>query len=277
MQKNIFTHPSIESEAIEELTRKLLETTELLKSSNQELIKAREEKSEMLANLSHDLRAPLTAIRNTVEYLLSQDCPDREDLRTSLALIDRRSRTLESLFRDMDYLFRIEDSSGSFRFESMQAAPFFEEYYYETLSNDYYNAYHIHLDMDESLDCVISVDSQKIIRVLDNLFTNAAKYSPPGADITLRVTCQRDYLLVSVTDTGIGIPQDAIGKIFNRTYTVASARTPSSGNGSGFGLAIVKAIVERHRGAVSCRSAQGEGSTFSFTLPLLVYGVDGEG
>lgn len=268
MKKNQFPYPSIESETIASLTKKLLETTELLQSANQELLKLQREQSEMLANLSHDLRAPLTAIRSAAEYLLSQPSLDWEELEASLNLINRRSQTMESLFQDMDYLFRVDGGTGSFSVEPMDAAPFFEEYYCQLLTDDNYHAHPISLNMDADLDCRISIDSQKIIRVLDNLFTNAAKYSAPGTAITLTVCRQEDFLNVSVADKGIGIPEDAIDKIFNRTYTVSSARTPDSVTGSGLGLAIVKAIVTGHGGVVSCDSSLGKGSVFSFSIPI---------
>lgn len=268
MKKNQFPYPSIESETIANLTKKLLETTEQLQSANQELLNLQKEQSEMLANLSHDLRAPLTAIRSAAEYLLSQPSLDREELEATLNLINRRSKTMESLFQDMDYLFRVDGGTGSFSVEPMDAAPFFEEYYCQLLMDDNYNAHPISFNMETGLDCRISIDSQKIIRVLDNLFTNAAKYSAPGTSITLTVCRQEAFLNVSVADKGIGIPEEAIDKIFNRTYTVSSSRTPGSATGSGLGLAIVKAIVNGHGGVVSCVSSLGKGSAFSFSLPI---------
>lgn len=268
MKKSHFSQPSIESKTITELTKKLLETTEQLQSANEELLRLQKERREMLANLSHDLRAPLTAIRNTAEYLLSQPSLTREELDASLTLIDRRSQTLESLFQDMDYLFRLEGGGSTFSFETVDAAPFFEEYYVQLVTDDSYSPHPISLDMKPDLNCRISVDSQRIIRVLDNLFTNAAKYSPSGAPIVLQVCRQEEFLSVSVKDQGIGIPEDALDKVFNRTYTVSSSRTPNSSTGSGLGLSIVKTIVEGHRGIVSCDSTPGKGSTFSFSIPI---------
>lgn len=111
--------------------------------------------------------------------------------------------------------------------------------------------------------------SRKLIRILDNLLGNAAKYAPAGTKITLSAAPSADLtsLRISVTDEGPGIPPEDLERIFNRTYTVSSARTPGSATGSGLGLAIVKTITERHGGTVSCENAPGAGSIFSVTLP----------
>ena len=269
MKKNVFEQPSIESETIESLSAKLLATTTQLIETNQELQKIQKERSEMLANISHDLRAPITAIRSAVDYLISGKDLTTEDFNSSLQLIDRRTKTLEDLIQDMYYLFCVEDTSKELTLETVDAAVFFEEYFYDAIVDTRYDMHNMNLEIADNIDCIIEIDLQKIVRVLDNLFTNAAKYSPEGSDITLKVELfeNKKMLLISVTDTGIGIPKDALAHIFGRTYTVSSARTPNSATGSGLGLSIVKAIVERHKGTVSCESEEGKGSSFRFTLP----------
>lgn len=269
MKKNIFEQPTIESETIESLSAKLLATTAQLMETNRELQKIQKERSEMLANISHDLRAPITAIRSSVDYLISGKNLTGEDYTSSLKLIDRRTKTLEDLIQDMYYLFCVEDTSKELALETVDAAAFLEEYFYDAIVDTRYDEHNMDLVIGENVDCTIQIDLQKIVRVLDNLFTNAAKYSPTGTDITLkaRVTEDSQMLQVSVIDNGIGIPQDSLAHIFSRTYTVSSARTPNSVTGSGLGLSIVKAIVERHGGAVSCESEEGKGSCFTFTLP----------
>lgn len=268
MKKNVFEQPAIESETIESLSAKLLATTAQLMASNQELQNLQKERGEILANISHDLRAPITAIRSAVDYLNSAASLTEEDYRSSLQLIDRRTKTLEVLIQDMYYLFCVEDTTKELTLETVNAPAFFEEYFYDALADSRYDAYEMNLDMAQDLRCTVQIDVQKIVRVLDNLFTNAAKYSAPGSHITLRITLKDNHMLLAeVIDTGIGIPADALTHIFKRTYTVSSARTPNSATGSGLGLSIVKAIVERHGGKVACASTEGAGSCFSFTLP----------
>lgn len=270
MKKNTFASPAIESQSIEELSKQLLETTTQLYAANEQLQKEQAQKREMLANISHDLRAPITAIRSSIDYLTSGQTLSKEELDSSLQLIHRRTLTLENLIQDMYFLFCVEDTSRAMEFEEVDAAPFFETYFFDAICDTKFDDKNMSLDIPADLNCKLSIDIQKIIRVLDNLFNNAAKYSPAGADITLKVEpdANSDFLSVSVIDTGYGIPADAVEHVFGRTYTVSSARTPNSATGSGLGLAIVKAIVERHGGSVSCKSEEGKGSRFTVMLPI---------
>lgn len=269
MKKNTFALPGIESQSIEALSKQLLETTAQLYAANEQLQKEQLQKREMLANISHDLRAPITAIRSSIDYLTSGHTLSKEELDASLQLIHRRTLTLENLIQDMYFLFCVEDTSRALELEPVDAAPFFETYFYDAICDTKFDNKTMSLDLPDTLSCTLSVDVQKIIRVLDNLFNNAAKYSPEGADITLKVehAPNTGFLSVSVIDTGYGIPAHAVEHVFGRTYTVSSARTPNSATGSGLGLAIVKAIIERHGGNVYCKSEEGNGSCFSFSLP----------
>ncbi len=269
MKKIDFQSASIESETIESLSAKLLITTNELAASNRELKKIQQEREEMLSNISHDLRAPITAIRSAIDYLTSGHDIHIEDYKSSLELIDRRTKTLENLIQDMYYLFCVEDTSKEFAMESVDAAPFLETYFYDLLADSRYDSHEMLLDMPEDLDCSIFVDTQKLVRVLDNLFTNAAKYSGEGSKITLKAIATQTQLIISVIDTGVGIPSEALEHIFRRTYTVSSSRTPNSSTGSGLGLSIAKAIVERHGGTIACESRLGKGSQFIITLPLI--------
>lgn len=270
MKKTSFEQPLIESETIEALSTKLLATTTQLMQSNRELTRIQNERNEMLSNISHDLRAPITAIRNAVDYLTLGKDLSPEDYQNTLALIDRRTKTLEDLIQDMYYLFCVEDLSKKLSLETINPLAFFEEYFYDALADSRYDEHILNLQIDDTICGNIQIDIQKIVRVMDNLFTNAAKYSPKGTHIDLIVKehSSLNLLKVSVKDNGIGIPKGDLKHIFGRTYTVSSARTPNSTTGSGLGLSIVKAIIERHDGTVGCESTEGEGSEFFFTLPL---------
>lgn len=268
-KKPYFQSPAIESETIDSLSQKLFLANAQLTAANRALEKATREREDMLANISHDLRAPITAIRSAVDYLTSGQEISMEDYRTSIHLIDHRTKTLEKLIQDMYYLFCVEDTSKKLELQTLDAVSFLEEYFYNTIPDRLYDNHDMVLDLPDDLHCQIQIDLQKMIRVLDNLFTNAAKYSGPGSRITLTAALAPagDALIISVTDNGQGIPTESLPHIFNRTYTVSSSRTPGSTTGSGLGLSIVKAIVERHGGTVSCESRLGYGSCFQIKLP----------
>lgn len=269
-KKNHFNAPKLESETIESLSAKLLATTVELTRVNRELLRVQKEREEMLSNISHDLRAPITAIRSALDYLRDGEALSPEDMKSTIALIDRRTKTLEDLIQDMYYLFCVEDTSKELNFETVDVGLFLEEYFYDALADNRYDTHDMRLELPDSLDCHIKIDIQKFVRVLDNLFTNAAKYTPTDSRITLSAALSPDssFLQISVSDNGPGIPEEALPNIFNRTYTVSSARTPGVAGGSGLGLSIVKAIVERHGGNVSCQSKEGKGCCFTVTLPV---------
>ena len=269
MSKNLFETPGIQQDSITSLSKKLLSVTEQLTESNLKLQKIQEERREMLANLSHDLRAPVTAIRGAVDYLLADPSCSQEERTSVLQMIDRRTKVLENLINDMYDLFCVETSDRAFDLQTIAAAPFLEEYFYSTILDSRYDSHPMELDLPPELSCNVSVDVPRIIRVLDNLMTNAAKYSAPESPITLKARLSGDHLIVSVQDQGMGIPEDSLEKVFSRTYTVSSARTPGSATGSGLGLSIARAIAEKHGGSLHCESVLGEGSTFTLTLPVV--------
>lgn len=269
-KKNHFQTPAIEQDTIEILSQKLLISNAMLTQANQRLEHLQKEREVMLANISHDLRAPITAIRSAVDYLTSGQDIQKEDYHNAIQLIDHRTQTLENLIQDMYYLFCVEDTSKELELTSIQIAPFLEEYFFDATMDSLYEDHEMILDLPETLDCTLCIDVQKMIRVLDNLFTNAAKYSGSGSRITLKAEFSQahKHLLISVIDNGIGIPADSLSQLFNRTYTVSTSRTPGSSTGSGLGLSIVKAIVERHGGGISCKSKIGAGSCFQILLPI---------
>ncbi|MCL5290431.1 MAG: ATP-binding protein, partial [Firmicutes bacterium] len=113
----------------------------------------------------------------------------------------------------------------------------------------------------------IQADPDLLTQVLINLIDNAVSYTPPGGEITLLVSEEGGEMKVDVRDNGIGIPPESLTRLFERFYRVDKARSREQG-GTGLGLSIVKHIIEAHGGAVQVSSKVGEGSTFSFTLPL---------
>ena len=151
MNKASFVSPSVEKETIESLSQKLLEVNLQLTEANRELKRVQSEKEEMLSNISHDLRAPITAIRSALDYLNSGQEISMEDYIASLQLIDRRTQTLENLIQDMYYLFCVEDTSRELELVTLEAAPFLEEYFYDMISDKRYDDHDMVLDLPENL------------------------------------------------------------------------------------------------------------------------------
>lgn len=277
-----YVSPSLENKQIEELTKQLLD-------ANNELRQLQKQQKMMIANISHDLRAPVTAIRGAIDLAMSDKTMAASDLIKIIEILDRRTATLEDLIQDMYYLFCVEDTTRPLEFTEIDAGPFLEEYFYDEITDHRYDSFDMQLDVPEDLHCKIKIDIQKIVRVLDNLFTNAAKYnepvtpapgikgeseplsSSPRIVLSARIDECNRMLEISVSDNGQGIPEEAIEKIFDRTFTVSDSRTPGGKqqSGSGLGLSIARAIVERHGGKIMCESALGVGTRFVIELPIL--------
>lgn len=267
-----FPTPRVEQASIEELSRRLMDLTEQLTENNRKLKRLQQEREEMLSNLSHDLRAPLTAIRSAIDLLRSGEALSPEDTERALRLIDRRTGTLEHLIRDMYELFCVEDISRPLQVQELDAAPFLEEYFYTVLPQPRYAAHPLTLEVPQELHCLLRIEPLRIVRLLDNLFSNAAKYTPEQTALSLRAVPLpgSGLLRICVVDHGPGIPPREREAVFRRTYTGSSARTPSA-SGSGLGLAIARAIAERHNGTLTCEETSGGGCTFVLTLPAKFY------
>ena len=272
-----FQSPNLETKSVEELTSELLEAHSKLQA-------LQKEREMMLANISHDLRSPITAIRSAVDLALSSENLSPSETNKILSLIDRRTASLEDLINDMYFLFSVEDASRNLNLISLDACTFLEEYYYDAIIDSRYDRFDMQLDVANDLNCTINIEPQKIVRVLDNLMTNAAKYagekatfirlsahicksSPKNNTKNNSFSTSGSQLIISVSDNGNGIAPEALPHIFTRTYTVSNARTPGESSGSGLGLSIARAIVERHNGTISAESTLGEGTTFTVSLP----------
>lgn len=274
-KKNPFIAPSVESDTIETLSYKLIQVTDELKRANDALSdknRALQEserlRKAMIANISHDLRAPLTAIRSALELLANPETRTCDMIEDSLRLIDRRIHNLEGLVQDLYFLTTVTDTMRDLNLEPIKLGPFLENYFFDATVDSRYDDHDMQLDVPIDLDATVMIDIQKTIRVLDNLFTNAAKYSGSGSQITLRAYTEDNHAIIIVSDNGIGIPSESIPHIFKPTYTVSSARTPGVETGSGLGLAIVKSVIEKENGTIRCESEQKKGSSFIIELPL---------
>ncbi len=253
---------------VDELSAALYRANEELQHKNEELLALQNSQIEMFANISHDLRSPITAIRSAIEYLISLDRIDEEELRSTFILLTTRIISLEGLIDDIFLMTRLDSNTLSMDFEEVNIGALLEEYYYSCEADSKYSNRKLELEVPTQLNYIVQVDIKKLIRVLDNLFTNAYKYSKKGDVIALGAKVSSNEVTIWVRDSGIGIQPELCEKIFERTYTVSEARTPASATGAGLGLSIAKSIIEKHGGRIWCESTPNTGSCFFFTLDL---------
>jgi signal transduction histidine kinase/DNA-binding response OmpR family regulator len=267
------------AETFNHMTDRLRENIEQLEESNKKLAGVNEElkeldrmKSDLLANVSHELRTPLTAIKGYTDYILERKLGSiTEKQEKGLVVVqrnlDRLSRSIDALldFSRMD-MGRIALSIQPF---SLQALV--EQIHTTVRSELERKRLSFVADIEPGLPAVIA-DREKLSAVLENLVINAIKFTPEGGRITVGAARQagggRSSAEIRVADSGIGIPDDQIGRIFNRFHQVDGSSTRRFG-GVGLGLAIVKSILEAHGSPIAVESRPGQGTTFRFTLPLV--------
>ncbi len=219
---------------------------------------------DFVANVSHELRTPLTAIRGYVEALL--DGPDNpDDTRRFLEIIARHSARMERLVKDLLRLARLDA-----RQESLDLAETSIEGLFTSVLADLQPAIdqrrqHVSVRIQPGLTTV-QADPAKLHDVLRNLVENASAYSPEESHIMLNAEATSSEVRLTVADTGQGIPEEDLSRVFERFYRVDKARSRESG-GTGLGLSIVRHLVELHGGQVAVANRPEGGAQFTVSLP----------
>jgi two-component system phosphate regulon sensor histidine kinase PhoR len=221
---------------------------------------------ELVANMAHDLRTPLTSIRGYLELLLDGDLgPLPLQQRQALAVIEQHARGLEQLVNDYLDLSRLEAGVLPLRKEPFDLRVAVDEAILTVQRS--FDAKGLSLGVRLPSDpVVVHGDQQRIVQVLQNLLNNAEKYTPPGGSVTVTLSDGPQWAQVDVEDTGVGIPEEEQAQVFSRFYR-GSAAAKSGTPGTGLGLPIAKSLVELHGGRLWLRSTPGQGSVFSFQLP----------
>jgi two-component system phosphate regulon sensor histidine kinase PhoR len=220
-------------------------------------------KKDFIANVSHELRTPLTAIKGFVETLGSEE-KDSDKLHY-LTVINRHTDRLINIVNDLLVISELEqkkrwDQLSSVRIDEILAnlALLFQPRAQE-------KGIQFRLELPDALPA-IQADGFRLEQVFQNLMDNALKYTDKGT-ILVTAEVRQDQLAVTVSDTGIGMPEEVLPRIFERFYVVDKSRSRQTG-GTGLGLSIVKHIVQEHKGNIEVQSRVGLGSTFTVTLPL---------
>jgi len=249
-----------EVEAVAGTTRDVTEDKQLASS----LMEADRRKDEFLATLAHELRNPLAPIRNAVQLLKSN--PTEEKVRLSREIIDRQVHHMVRLVDDLMDVSRITIGQVNLRNERVGLKRILDDALEAAAPAIEAGKHRLVIDVPgESLK--LEGDNTRLSQVFQNLLDNAAKYTPPGGVITLLAEQRGDAIVVSVRDTGIGIPADAQARVFE-LFTRVHPNDRIKTSGLGIGLALAKKLVELHLGSIEVRSdGPGSGSEFIVMLP----------
>ena len=255
--------------AARETADKLADSLDAQRDANAKLEKLDRTKSEFLSIVSHEFRTALTGIQGFSE-LIRDGGLEPDEVRAYGGYIFNDADRVNRLIGDMLDLDRMESGRMAMRTADVDI----NEVLAEAISRAAPSAVTIEFksDLDPRLP-IVAGDRDRLIQVVSNLVNNSVKYSPDGGTVTLSSRIDGRFALISVTDTGIGIPPDEIGHVFERFRRVRSGAAQSI-PGTGLGLTIVKQIVEMHGGKIWVESAVGHGSSFHFTIPLTPEGAN---
>jgi signal transduction histidine kinase len=222
------------------------------------------QQSDLIAELVHELRTPLASLNTATHLLMRPDLP--EEQRTHVAeIIQGEIFRLSDLASDFLDLARLESGRAQYHLSSIYPDKLISDCTELMRGRAVEKGLSLQLDLPASLP-TIQADEDKLKQVLINLISNATKYNKPGGSITITAHTEPGALVISVSDTGHGIPAENLASLFQRFYRVPG--TEKVAPGTGLGLSICKRIVEAHQGTIGVQSVVGKGSTFTVSLPV---------
>ena len=242
---------------------KLRASLEYEKKEKKQIEELNQSKLRFFTNISHEFRTPLTLIVSQLEMLM-----ERNDIQplvySKLVNIHRNTLRMKRLITELLDFRKQEQGFEKFRYSRQDIYPFLEEIYLSF--KEYARAKQISFEFpykDKNLE--VWFDVVQLEKAIYNLLSNAFKYTSPGGTVLLSVQEHENNVVILVSDTGVGIAEESLDKIFDRFYQVDNL---DNSKGTGIGLALAKSIIETHKGKVSVQSTQGKGTTFWIELPL---------
>jgi two-component system phosphate regulon sensor histidine kinase PhoR len=229
-----------------------------------ELKRLEQMRKDFVANVSHELKTPITSIKGFSETLLDGALKDQQTAEYFLSIILKESDRLQTLIQDLLDLSKIEQQGYQLSIQTCDVKEILEDIKIILQNKSKEKEVEVSVSLPEGL-LLIEGDLYRLKQIFINLISNALTYTPKGGSVNVKVKKHDQFVQVIVSDTGIGMKKEEIPRIFERFYRVDRARSRNSG-GTGLGLAIVKHLVEAHKGQISVSSKIGEGTTFTVKL-----------
>ena len=266
IQEGDYTH-KVQMGGSDELTvlgNEFNDLTERLQTSEQK-------RRRFVSDASHELKTPLASIKLLTDSILQNDM-DMETIREFVQDIGNEADRLTRMTAKLLSL-TVVDGEPAADCEIIRPTPTIRRVVKMLTSTARYNDITVEMKVEDDPPILILEDD--LYQIIFNLVENGIKYNTPGGKVFVDLSRQEDNAILQIRDTGVGIPEDALTHIFERFYRVDKARSRATG-GSGLGLSIVRAIVERNRGSLEVSSRVGEGTTFTLTFPVFDTEVDSE-
>ena len=226
---------------------------------------------QFVSNVSHELRTPLTSLHAYIETLNEGAWKDPDIAPQFLQVTQEETERMIRMINELLSLSRMDRGVSKIDVEWVNFNDFVAhildrfDMIVKTDAKEGKKKYTIKRKLG-SQALWVEIDTDKFAQVIDNIMNNAIKYSPDGGVITVKLRQEQQKIVLSISDQGLGIPRENLGKIFDRFYRVDKARSREQG-GTGLGLAIAKEIVNEHHGKIWANSSEGKGSTFYISLP----------
>ena len=244
------------------------EIQELAESFNQMSIRVQQtedSQKDFLANVSHELKTPLTSIQGFAQSILDGAASTPQELMQAAGVIYDESSRMHRLVIDLLTLSRLEEGTAGMHSGPVNLSMIMDQL--DEKMHPLIQTAELTIKKDISPDLVVMGDGDRLAQVFTNLLDNAIKFTPAGGTVTLSLKSEQSYILASVSDTGVGIPDMEASRIFERFYQVDKSRRGGVSRGIGLGLAIARQIIISHNGDIWAVSQPGKGSTFFVRLP----------
>lgn len=263
---NASEHKSIMINGVPIIKEGVLEGAVFVFHDITEIKRLEEIRKDFVANVSHELRTPISSIKGYAETLLDGKVDNENTAKEFMNIIYQDSNRLANLIDDLLDLSKIESGKIKMEFEPLEISPIINRCVNVLEKSARDKSISIKIDIPPCLPKILG-DHKRLLQVFLNLLDNAIKYTPANGSIKIIASGKEREVQVDIADTGIGISEKDLPRIFERFYRVDKARSRELG-GTGLGLSIVKHIIQAHSGQVWVQSKPGIGSTFSFVLPI---------
>ena len=237
-----------------------------LKESTEEKVFFDSQNKELISNISHDLKTPITAVKGYVEGLLDGVADTPEKQKKYLRTIYNKANDMDRLINELTFYSKIDTNRIPYTFNKINVKEYFDDCFEDIGMEMSQQQISLSYDNKVAPDVMVIADAEQIKRVINNIVGNSVKYmDKPDKSIAIRVMDVGDFVQVEIEDNGRGIAAKDLPYIFDRFYRTDTSRNSSKG-GSGIGLSIVHKVMEDHGGKVWATSREGEGTTMYFVL-----------
>jgi signal transduction histidine kinase len=251
---------------VKELCEGFEEMRVRLKTANEEKLEADRQNRELISNISHDLKTPITAVKGYVEGIMDGIADTPEKMDKYIKTIYNKANDMDRLINELTVYSGIDSNRIPYHFHRINVGEYFRDCVEDVGLDLDSRSIELNYSNLVSPDTVIIADPEQMKRVINNIIGNSVKYmDKPQGEIEIRILDELDSIRVEIEDNGKGIAAKDLPNIFERFYRTDASRNSSQG-GSGIGLSIVKKIIEDHGGYIWATSKEGEGTCIHFVL-----------